>query len=116
MTGVTVSVEGAKNAILNGGIEGLKIVISGTNRLEAKNWSSLNSVASTKLEGSGSFTTTSKESSGINIYKTTLTISDITLEATGKRGIAGDDGNHNETLIIKNATVTARGQRRLLQI
>ena len=109
MKDVTVSVGKDENAIWNKSIEGLEIVISGSNRLEATDQSPLNCFASTKIEGSGSFTTTSKESSGINIYKTTLTISDITLEATGKRGIAGFAGEKNETLIIKNATVTAKG-------
>ena len=109
MKGVTVSVEGNKKAIENSGIEGLEIVMSGSNRLEATNWSSLNCSASTKIEGSGSLTTTSKKSSGVIIDNTTLTISNITLEATGRWGIAGENGYHNETLIIKNATVTAKG-------
>ena len=109
MKDVTVSVGDGKNAIWNKSIEGLKIEVLGSNRLEATNQSPLNCFASTKIEGAGSFTTTSKESSGINIYKTTLTISDITLETTGRRGVAGWDGNQNETLIIKNATVTAKG-------
>ena len=109
MKDVTVSVGKDENAIWNKGIEGLKIKVYGSNRLEATDQSPLNCFASTKIEGSGFFTTTSKESSGINIYKTTLTISDITLEATGKRGIAGFAGEKNETLIIKNATVRAKG-------
>ena len=109
MKDVTVSVGDGKNAIWNKSIEGLKIEVLGSNRLEATNQSPLNCFASTKIEGAGSFTTTSKESSGINIYKTTLTISDITLETTGRRGVAGFNGNYNETLIIKNATVTAKG-------
>ena len=109
MKGVTVSVGNEENAIWNE-IEGLEIVISGSNRLEATNWSALNCFkASTKIEGSGSLTTTSKESSGVNINNTTLTISNITFEATGERGIAGFDEDKNETLIIKNATVTAKG-------
>ena len=109
MKGVTVSVGNEENAIWNE-IEGLEIVISGSNRLEATNWSALNCFkASTKIEGSGFLTTTSKESSGVNINNTTLTISNITFEATGKRGIAGFDEDKNETLIIKNATVTAKG-------
>ena len=109
MKGVTVSVGNDKNAIWNKSIEGLEIVISGSNRLEATDQSPLNCFASTKIEGSGSFTTTSKKNSGINIYETTLTISNITLEATGKRGIAGVAGGKDETLIIKNATVNAKG-------
>ena len=108
MKDVTVSVYNYKNAIQNNGIEGLKIVISGSNRLEATKWSPLNCFASTKLEGNGSLTTTSKENSSVNINSTTLTVSDITLEATGKWGIAGKGGS-KETLILKNATVSAKG-------
>ena len=110
MKGVTVSVGNEENAIWNE-IEGLEIVISGSNRLEATNWSALNCFkASTKIEGSGFLTTTSKESSGVNINNTTLTISNITFEATGKRGIAGFDEDKNETLIIKKAKVNAKGE------
>ena len=108
MKDVTVSVYNYKNAIQNNGIEGLKIVISGSNRLEATKWSPLNCFASTKLEGNGSLTTTSKENSSVNINSTTLTVSDITLEATGKWGIAGKGGS-KETLTLKNATVSAKG-------
>ena len=108
MKGVTVSVGDKGNAIRNNGIEGLTIVVSGSNRLEATDWSPLNCFASTKIEGSGSLTTTSKKSSGVNINSTTLTVSDITLEATGKWGIAGVYGT-NETLTLKNTTVNAKG-------
>jgi len=108
MKDVTVSVYNYKNAIQNNGIEGLKIVISGSNRLEATKWSPLNCFASTKLEGNGSLTTTSKENSSVNINSTTLTVSDITLEATGQWGIAGKGGS-KETLTLKNATVSAKG-------
>ena len=109
MKDVTVSAGYGKNAIWNKGIGGLEIVISGSNRLEATNWSALNCYPATEIEGNGSLTTTSNSGSGVNIDNTTLTISNITLEATGKRGIAGRDGNQDETLIIKNATVTAKG-------
>ena len=110
MKEVTVSVGKDEYAIWNKSIEGLEIVISGSNRLEATDQSPLNCLASTKIEGSGSLTTTSTESSCINIYKTTLTISNITLETTGVWGITGFAGDKNETLIIKKATVTAKGK------
>ena len=109
MKDVTVSVSNGKNAIWNKGIEGLTIEVLGTNRFDATNWSALNCYPATEIEGNGSLTTTSNSGSGVNIDNTTLTISNITLEATGKRGIAGRDGNQDETLIIKNATVTAKG-------
>ena len=56
MKDVTVSVEGYKDAILNRGIEGLEIVISGSNRLEATNFSALICLASTEIKGNGSLT------------------------------------------------------------
>ena len=94
--------------IRNENIEGLKIEITGTNRLEASSWRAMNCLAATKLEGDGSLTIVSSYSTAVFVKGTTLTISDITLEATGKWGIVGEKGD-KETLIIKNATVTAKG-------
>jgi len=110
MKNVTVSVGNEKNPIRNGCMEGLKIVVSGTNRLEATNWSSLSCLASTEIKGSGSLTTTSSSGGGVYLaVAKTLTISDITLETSGAWGITGLFGNGNETLILKNANVTATG-------
>ena len=111
MKDVTVSVGDGKNAIWNEGIEGLKIVVSGSNRLEATNSSALNCFTTTEIEGNGSLTLTveRRNYAAIFVKGTTLTISNITLEATGYWGIAGKDGTQDETLIIKNAAVTAKG-------
>ena len=110
MKNVTVSVGNEKNPIRNGCMEGLKIVVSGTNRLEATNWSSLSCLASTEIKGSGSLTTTSSSGGGVYLaVAKTLTISDITLETSGAWGITGLFGNRDETLILKNANVTATG-------
>ncbi len=110
MKNVTVSVGNEKNPIRNRSMEGLKIVVSGTNRLEATNWSSLSCLASTEIKGSGSLTTTSSSGAGVYLaVAKTLTISDITLETSGAWGITGLFGNGNETLILKNANVTATG-------
>ncbi len=106
MKDVKVQVGNAKNAIYNKGIEGLKIVVSGKNSLEATDYPSLAMQVSTFIEGSGTLEVTG---AGIVIAENTLTISDITLEASGKFGIAGWDGTKNETLILKNAKVTAKG-------
>ena len=106
MKDVTVSVGDGKDAIKNSGIEGLTIEVSGTNSLKGN--SGLSCLASTVIEGNGSLTTIGSTVS-VDVGSAPLTISDITLDATGKWGIAGDDGNQNETLIIKNATVTAKG-------
>ena len=107
MKDVKVQVGNAKNAIYNRGIEGLKIVVSGKNSLEATDYPSLAMQVSTFIEGSGDLKISA--SAGILIAKNTLTISDITLEASGKFGIAGWYGTKNETLILKNAKVTAKG-------
>ena len=107
MKDVKVQVGDKKNAIYNKGIEGLKIVVSGKNSLEATDYPSLAMQVSTFIEGSGDLKISA--SAGIVIAENTLTISDITLEASGKFGIAGWNGTKNETLILKNAQVTATG-------
>ena len=109
MKEVTVSAGDGKNAIGNIGIEGLKIDVSGTNSLEATNWNTLDCSASTELKGNGSLTIAAGSNSIAVYVKKMLTIFDITLEASSKYGIAGEDGNSGETLILKNAKVTAKG-------
>ena len=112
MKKVTVTVGDGKDAIRNEGIEGLKIVVSGTNRIEGTNWAALAISASTEIEGSGSLITASKEEGGTGVYisfEKTLTVSDITLEASGERGITGSTTLKGKALILKNATVTATG-------
>ena len=108
MKDVTVTAGDDKNAIWNEGVEGLKIVVSGTNRLEATNWAALICSVSTEIEGSGSLTATSSGSVGMFVA-TNLTISDITLAASGERGISGVSGIEGEALVLKNAKVTATG-------
>ncbi len=110
MKDVKVQAEAGKNAIYNKGIEGLKIVVSGTNHLEAEgNFPSLSMQLPTFIEGSGTLEVTSSASAGIYVKETTLTISDITLAASGNWGITGWDGMPNEKLILNNAKVTATG-------
>ena len=112
MKKVTVTVGDGKDAIRNEGIEGLKIVVSGTNRIEGTNWAALAISASTEIEGSGSLITASKKESGIGVYissETTLTVSGITLEASGQLGITGSTTLKGKALILKNAMVTATG-------
>ena len=109
MKRVTVSTKN-KFAIYNKGVEGLKIVVSGTNRLEVKKKIALYCSASTEIKGSGSLVAVSSDGRGaVFVDNITLTISDITLEATGRCGITGRGGIQNETLILKNAKVTATG-------
>ena len=109
MKKVTVTVGDGKDAIRNEGIGGLKIVVSGTNSLKATNRAALNCFVSTEIEGDGSLIVSSDHYNAVFVHYTTLTISNITLEATGRGGIAGEDGLHNEELILKNAKVTATG-------
>ena len=109
MKDVTVSVGDKKNAIWNKDIEGLTIVVSSTNSLKATNRAALNCFVSTEIEGDGSLIVSSDHYNAVFVHYTTLTISNITLEATGRGGIAGEDGLHNEELILKNAKVTATG-------
>ena len=106
MEGVTVS-SGGYNAIENRGIEGLKIRVWGSNRLEVKD-RGLVCLASTEIKGNGSLTAIASTEAGVYVKKTTLTISDITLKAIGRWSIAGKEGD-KENLIIKNAKVTAIG-------
>ena len=106
MKGVTVSVGDGEIAIWNK-IEGLEIVISGSNRLEATTRTALFCFVSTEIEGYGSLTIAS-DGAAVFVGGTTLTISNITLEATGQWGIAGNKGD-KETLTLKNATVNAKG-------
>ena len=112
MKGVTVSAGDGKNAIWNKGIEELKIVLSGTNRLES-NVVVLYAAASIEIKGRGSLTVINNSNANIGIYlassNTTVTISDISLEVSGKWGISGEPSKTNQALILKNATVTANG-------
>ena len=115
MKEVTVMPENNEFAIWNKGVEGLKIVVSGTNRLKATNVPALSVLTSTLIEGSGALVTSCNSGSNnpsIFVYMSMdLTISNITLEATGEWGIAGHDGTKNERLILKNAKVTATGTK-----
>ena len=108
MKDVKVQVGNAKNAIYNKGIEGLKIVVSGTNSLETTDYPSLAIRVSTFIEGSGTLEVTG---AGIYVNETTLTISDITLEVSGEKGIAGWAGTPNEKLNLKNAKVSYPEER-----
>ena len=108
MKDVTMSVGDGKRAIFNSNIEGLKIEVSGTNSLKAER-AGLYCLASTAIKGNGSLTVASSNYIAVFADGTTLTISNITLEATGDWGIGGIDGKQNGTLIIKDATVTAKG-------
>ena len=109
MKEVTVTVGEGKNAIKNSGVEGLKIDVTGTNSLETTNWNTLDCSASTELKGNGSLTIAAGSNSIAVYVKDMLTISDITLVASSRYGISGSSGISGESLILKNAKVTATG-------
>jgi len=92
----------------------LTIEVEGTNTLNAEgNAIGLCCLASTKLEGKGSLTITVKHIgiflSGDNIE---LSISDITLNISGKFGISGE--LLRPKLTINNAIVIAKGEQRAM--
>lgn len=105
MKNVTMEVTG-QAAIKNTGIQGLKIIVSGTNSLKTDRVG-LYCIHSTSLEGDGliSISTSNTNAAGVFIISTsTLTLSDITLYvAGGKWGIAGND--KKGTLVLNNAEV-----------
>ena len=114
MKNVTVSTEG--NAILIG--EELEIVVSGTNRVESKNWLAINLFAHTEIYGNGSLTVTSINNTAIRLVYKNLTISNITFEATGSNcGIEGMGiGEPKEVLTIKRANVIVKGAKGIRDI
>ena len=116
MKDVTVKVGKGKTSIDNVGVDGLKIVVSGTNKLEAINYPALWVKSATSIEGDGTLTAESDNGEygdyAMEVGNTILTISDITLKVTGKYGIGRHD-YYSEglgTLVLKNATVTAKGK------
>ena len=113
MKDVTVKVGDGKTPIENVGVDGLKIVVSGTNKLEVTNYSAMWVKSATSIEGDGTLTAESDNGEygdyAMRVSNTILTISDITLKVTGRRGIGGYDDSRG-TLVLKNATVTAKGK------
>ena len=111
MKGVTI--ESSEIAIYNQSIEELIIKVSGENKLKMTNATGFTLAESTTIQGDGKLIIEAKSTAGCYIFKrgVSLTISEITLETSGEYGIAGVDGKHEETLIIKHAAVTAKGSK-----
>ena len=95
-----------ENAIFNE-VNGLKIVVIGENTLDATTWAALNIWRPTVLHGTGKLVVSSMENYGIFLSNTSLTISDIVVEASGKYGISGD--SNSEKVEVNNAIVTLNG-------
>ena len=110
MKNVTVSVNDDWKAIWNRGVEGLTIEVSGTNLLEtAKGVLAIEKT--TLITGSGTLSVKSSTDSDYAVFvgNTTLTISNITLDASGKYGVVGVLNSNNGKLLLKNTDVVATG-------
>ena len=99
----------ATNAIVSH-IDGLTIELIGTNSLTTKENSTLSFTHPLTLTGGGTLNVSALSECGIYLNKTDLTINDCIVNVKGVYGIAGRDGS-NEKLLIRNATVTAEGEK-----
>ena len=95
--------------ILNNDVSNLNIQVYGTNKVTGHN-PAVTIKQTTTISGTGTLNATSTENCGIYLNKSALTIEDCTVNATGLWGIAGPLFATNETLTIRNATVTAQGR------
>lgn len=110
MKDVTI-VSGNKIAIENTGDEDLKIIVAGTNSLTSKS-SALSCQASTSVAGDGVLTLTSTANSDAALFiapAKNLNVANITLTVEGKYGIAGQNGTSGETLLVRGASINAKG-------
>ncbi|WP_221416021.1 hypothetical protein [Porphyromonas circumdentaria] len=89
-------------------VKNLTIVVKGTCSLSS-HAASVFIYENTAITGGGTFSAASATYCGIYLFQAPLTIDGCRVEAKGKWGIAGVDGEEGEHLTIKNATVTAEG-------
>ena len=97
------------NAIVSH-IDGLTIELIGTNSLTTKENSTLSFTHPLTLTGGGTLNVSALSECGIYLNNTDLTINDCIVNVKGYYGIAGQKGS-NEKLLIRNATVTAEGEK-----
>ena len=90
-------------------IDGLTIEVIGTNNVETNGNTALRITKPLTITGGGTLNLNSKSFCGLNVYKTGLTINDCVVNVKGDYGIVGYAGE-DETLLIRNATVTAEGR------
>ena len=109
LEGAKLNVEGEVNCI-ESSIDGLTIKVSGTNELNAGDWTAITIDAPTTITGGGTLNAESEKNVAIYAWDTNLTIKDCIVNAKGNWGITGDEGS-TETLLISNATVTAEGEK-----
>ncbi len=103
-----------KRGIENDGIEGLKIEVSGENRIFSDRNYTLCLYASTQIVGNGSLELGSNDDYSSVLFKLgniTLTICDISLVVVSKKyeGINGSSTKTSRNLILRNAKVKAVG-------
>ncbi len=97
--------------INNAEIDGLNIELIGNNTINSPAYACIALEANSVIRGTGYINLTSSNDMGILIKKVTLTISECSVEASGKWGITGWNGTSGETLIVNNASVKATGER-----
>ncbi len=97
------------NGIYNSGVSGLTINVAGDNNITATKDAAISLTYSTTITGDGTLNVESNGYCGL-YFKKTLEIDNCTVNTKGKWGIAGVDGAV-ETLTIRNATVTAEGNK-----
>ncbi|MCG2647097.1 hypothetical protein JJE62_06455 [Alloprevotella tannerae] len=108
LEGAKLNVEGEVDCI-ESSIDGLTIKVSGTNELNAGDWTAITIDAPTTITGGGTLNAESEKNVAIYAWDTNLTIKDCIVNAKGNWGITGDEGS-TETLLISNATVTTEGR------
>ena len=96
------------NAIYNR-IANLTIQVMGTNNI-TNDGAGIAIANSTTIKGDGTLYATGADNCGIYLNNSALTIEDCTVNTIGNWGIAGQSGATNETVTIRNATVTAQGK------
>ena len=94
--------------ISNQNVPDLNIQVNGTNKVTSHT-SAVTIRQTTTISGTGTLNATSTNNCGIFLSNYALSIENCTVNATGRWGIAGQNGATNETLTIRNAIVTAQG-------
>ena len=108
LNNATIEAGNRSNAIYNK-IANLTIQVMGTNNI-TNDGAGIAIANSTTIKGDGTLYATGADNCGIYLNNSALTIEDCTVNAIGNWGIAGQFGATNETLTIRNATVTAQGR------
>ncbi len=110
MKNVTVKDLDGKLAFHNQSVHDLTINVAGENKFFTQNADALRFDASTTIKGDGKLTAkTSDTHSGVFILENvTLTLENLTVDTDGRKGILGA-GDKNGKLVVRNATLHAKG-------